>query len=433
MANFRNIDDNNFSLNDKLYPKRYIARNTGDKIEVVMLDSPFGTILPLTYFGNINVDGNIPTSAEDAMVMINTELNISSMAVGSGSGSGGGGSSVSKWRPQPDWWDIKSIFEADPDPNKRFIILLTDSLPTFVITNAIFGNSSAYYKTSDGATYNGNATHTWDISFDKPCAQGYKTRYITVYSSNATVFCNIASPTTNYAKYAYLGNGSIFSSLTFGDSGITNSNYLLETIDFDSTVTTTPTAQVRFQNCYSLSHISMPHGITTSSSDIFSNCWSLISVKLALSLTSLGQNYFNSCPFDSIELHEGLTTVSSSILINCRRLKEIKFPESLIGAMTQISANADSLIRFNIPPLITSIGNMGALRSLLHIEITEGYVMPAFTLGSNTVFPESSARELFNRLGTAPTARTLTFGATLIGRWGADTKAIATNKGYTLA
>lgn len=256
----------------------------------------------------------------------------------------GGGGSQGEWQPHPDWWDIEQIFKDDPDPNKRFILLLTDSLPTFVVDFNNFGHEGSYFKTSDGQILDEEGTITFDPNMDKPCSDGYNTRWIMVYGTSEDVNCDVANETNNYVKYVYFGNNSNIQVLNFSNV-YENPNKLIECVAIDKSVIgkTIAISDYSFAACYSLQQITIP-----------------------LSVTSIGLFVFSEC------------------------------------------------------------------FSLLSLQIENGWVAPAFLIEAE-LFPESSAIDFFNKLGNAPTSRTLTFGATLLNRWGAGTKAIATNKGYTLA
>jgi hypothetical protein len=72
--------------------------------------------------------------------------------------------------------------------------------------------------------------------------------------------------------------------------------------------------------------------------------------------------------------------------------------------------------------------------SIQSVNISEGWVAPAnFNVSSSIKFSISSMLDIFNKLGNAVVATTLTFGAINLAKLTPDEKAIATNKGYTLA
>jgi hypothetical protein len=290
------------------------------------------------------------------------------------------------WQPQQDWWDIEKIFKDDPDPNKRFILLLTDSLPTFVLDNTRLGNSAAYYKTHEGSdTYNEGGTIAWDVTKDKPCAKGYKTRYLIVYSEKNAVNCNIADDNNNYCKYAYFGNGSELEDISFGGK---YPNILLECVKIDD-VKFAKTSDAAFSCCHSLQAVILSDGVHGFGAETFTHCYSL----------------------KRIRIPSGVVGMDDYMLGNCTALESVTIPSSVIYMEHAF---------YNCP-------------SLVSIEIYKGWVAPPFSISESTLFPESSAIKLFSTLGAAPTARALTFGPTLLNRWSAGTKAIATKKGYTLA
>ena len=72
--------------------------------------------------------------------------------------------------------------------------------------------------------------------------------------------------------------------------------------------------------------------------------------------------------------------------------------------------------------------------ALKAIDIVQGWT-PATSLSFSysTFLPAGAMVDFFNKLGTTTNAITLTFGSTNLGKLSADEKAIATNKGYTLA
>ena len=81
-----------------------------------------------------------------------------------------------------------------------------------------------------------------------------------------------------------------------------------------------------------------------------------------------------------------------------------------------------------------SDGNQINLANLYYIDISQGWT-PNVSMNLNTSQNWSAGNmvKFFNKLGTTSSAITLTFGSTNLNKLTADQKAIATNKGYTLA
>ena len=293
--------------------------------------------------------------------------------------------------PNKYQWAI-DIFNADIDPNKRMILVLSDSLPTFVFNNTQLGNVGCTWKTSDGATYNANATHTWnnaqDIDID-----GIKYRWIMVYSSNETVACNVANATNRYAYFVFIGGTTTVSSLLFG-SNANSANILLEEVLYDEQTVT-------FLN-------------NAISASAFFVCNSFRKFKIPNTIKEILTNSFNGNNLlEEIILPNGVTNIANTAFANNNFCKIIKIPKTVTAfGTTPINNNA----------------------SLIKIEIEDGWVLPgAINLSAATFFPETSAIDLFTKLGTTSVPITITFGSTLLNRWSEQTKTIATGKGYTLA
>jgi len=346
-----------------------------------------------------------------------------------------------EWQPHPDWWDIKQIFEDDPDPDKRFILLFTDSNNTVQFDFSKIGNTAGgYYKTSDGMYFDGSnvALYEWYKALDKPCSEGYKTRWLMFYSPDPNVICDVANTYNNYVKYAYFGNGSIIQSLVFGSNIAANANKILDSVHIDETVTMIATGigAYAFYSCFSLRNIVILDGITSIGAYAFYSCFSLRNIVIPESVTSIGAYAFQDCySLRNIVIPDGITSIGNSTFYSCYSLRNIVIPESVTSIGNGAFQSCNSLRNIVIPDGITSIGNSAILNcvSLLSINIDNGWVPPAFSVAQSTMFSVSGMIEFFNRLGVAPTARTLTFGATNLAKLTPAEKQIATDKGYTLA
>jgi len=264
--------------------------------------------------------------------------------------------------PADKWKWVNDIFDADTDPNKRFILVFTDSIPSVVLNRQTLGNPSAYYKTSDETTYDGSQpiNHVWDASKDIE-RQGFYFRYVMVYSIDKNVICDASANLT--VKFARFGNGSIIDTILF------QMQYLLEDIVFEENAKITKINDGAFYCCFMLNSFVVPNGVT-----------------------SIGHGAFG----------------------NCFLLHKIFFPKSVTSiAYTAFSGG-----------------------SLMRIEIEDGWVAPALNFMTEfefMFFPERAARHFFTKLGSTTTPTMLQFGYYLLEKWSNETKAIATNKGYSLS
>lgn len=96
-----------------------------------------------------------------------------------------------KWQPEPDWWDIETVYNEFKleHPEYAFVavfLLMSDGEETNTINSydasiSLYKSDGEYIDMSD-CGYGKTKDITWDVSKDKYCSRGYKTRYIIIYS-----------------------------------------------------------------------------------------------------------------------------------------------------------------------------------------------------------------------------------------------------------
>ena len=113
-----------------------------------------------------------------------------------------------------------------------------------------------------------------------------------------------------------------------------------------------------FNNCRSLTSISLPEGVTSIGNSVFNNCYSLTSISLPEGVTSIGNYAFNNCRFlTSISLPEGVTSIESFAFNNCCSLTSISLPEGVTSIGNSVFNGCYSLTSISLPEGVTSIGN----------------------------------------------------------------------------
>lgn len=98
---------------------------------------------------------------------------------------------LSGWKPQEDWWDIDRVLEEDTEDYVAKIICLLDDSER---VSSLYGMNAAKIRTSDGSVYENVGDlilHEWDVSKDKACSLGYKTRYVIYYYGLRDVYFNM--------------------------------------------------------------------------------------------------------------------------------------------------------------------------------------------------------------------------------------------------
>jgi hypothetical protein len=335
-------------------------------------------------YSDISLDGNGFSSAVEAAERL-------SGVVGNFK-SAGGTAKPTPWQPQPDWFDIEKIFKEDPDPNKRCILLLADSFNTFVFDQSVLGNSLAYYRTSDGAIYNANATHTFNKNQDKKCSKGYYTRYIIVYSPDKNIKISPTNSTQNTSSlYLYIGNDSHIQQMQFSTNTQQFGHFLLEAIVSDDTVTSASNP------------LTTTYGLRL--------CQNLRRFDFFKGMTHIADNSFSYTNFEEFKIPSGITYIGAVSLCANYMMKKVYIPASVIFIGTNC---------FNPAP------------ALIEIIIEDGWVAPTFSLAEALRMPARAFVDFFNKLGRTIITQTITLGATNLAKLTPAEIAIATNKGYTI-
>ena len=112
-----------------------------------------------------------------------------------------------------------------------------------------------------------------------------------------------------------------------------------------------------FQNCRSLSSITIPNGVTSIGDYAFQDCYSLSNITIPDSVTSIGVMAFINCrSLSSITIPNGVTSISDYAFQNCRSLSSITIPNGVTSIGDYAFQDCRSLSSITIPNGVTSIG-----------------------------------------------------------------------------
>ncbi|MGN0456141.1 MAG: leucine-rich repeat domain-containing protein [Acutalibacteraceae bacterium] len=140
-----------------------------------------------------------------------------------------------------------------------------------------------------------------------------------------------------------------------------------------------------FRNCYSLSSITIPDGVTSVSNYSFDNCCSLSSIAIPDGVTSVGTYAFCNCySLSSITIPDGVTSIREYAFQTCSSLSSITIPDGVTSIADALFYQCN-LSSITIPAGVTKIGgyafyNCGGLR---YFDFTRHTVVP--TLGTNAI------------------------------------------------
>ena len=136
-----------------------------------------------------------------------------------------------------------------------------------------------------------------------------------------------------------------------------------------------------FENCSSLTTVTIPYSVTSIGGCAFGNCSSLTSIDIPYSVTSIGGGVFYGCSsLTSVTLPNNITElnysynsgfVNSGFFENCSSLTSVTIPNSVTSIGAGAFRNCSSLTSVTIPNSVTSIGDDAFLgcSSLTSIDI----------------------------------------------------------------
>ena len=112
-----------------------------------------------------------------------------------------------------------------------------------------------------------------------------------------------------------------------------------------------------FWGCASLTSVTIPNSITSIGEGTFHDCTSLASVTIPNSVTKIGDRAFAGCTcLPSISIPTSVTYIGDNAFYNCKSLKSVTIPNSVTIIRDLTFAGCTSLKRVIIPDNVTSIG-----------------------------------------------------------------------------
>ena len=187
---------------------------------------------------------------------------------------------------------------------------------------------------------------------------------------------NVAEVTNGANKYE--GDITIPSSIKVNDTeysvtSVGNSAFedciSLTSITIPNSVTSI--AGYAFNGCISLTSITIPNSVTSIGMCAFRHCRSLTSITIPNSVTSIGGDAFYGCSsLTSITIPNSVTSIGYYAFRNCSGLQSITIPNSVTIIRDYAFSGCSSLTSITIPNSVTSIGEGAFYKCLSLTSVT---------------------------------------------------------------
>ena len=166
---------------------------------------------------------------------------------------------------------------------------------------------------------------------------------------------------TSIGEYAFEDCSSLTSitipnSVTSIGGGAFDGCSSLKSITIPNSVTSI--GSYAFQGCRSLTTITIPNSVTSIGYDAFHYCLSLTSITIPNSVTSIGGSAFQyCCSLTSITIPNSVTSIGDYAFMYCSRLTSITIGNSVKSIGGGAFSGCESLTSITIPNSVTSIGS----------------------------------------------------------------------------
>ena len=124
-----------------------------------------------------------------------------------------------------------------------------------------------------------------------------------------------------------------------------------------------------FENCSSLTSVTIPNSVTSIGPDAFRYCSSLTSITIPNSVTSIGSDAFRGCSsLTSVTIGNSVTSIGFSAFIGCSKLTSVTIGNSVTSIGNYAFENCSSLIQLilfpSTPPTLASNAIPATIQSI---------------------------------------------------------------------
>ena len=253
----------------------------------------------------------------------------------------------------------------------------------------------------------------------------YPNNLIAKYTTNASGVLPVFNDGYQYTVNETESNG-VYTVELFSDDDFTRCNFKgktdLLTVDYLKVTDKVTAMDSMFHSCSKLTQLDVSNWDTsnvTNMSSMFYGCSALTQLDLSTwntsNVTSIGYMFHTCTKLTQLDLSSFNTsnvTSMQNMFYTCSKLTQLdvsNFDTSKVTNMSDFIANASVLQNFISCAIPVSFG------------------------ASGTALTHDSLMSIINNLATVTTTQTLTLGSTNLAKLSSEEKAIATNKGWTLA
>lgn len=230
------------------------------------------------------------------------------------------------------------------DGKTRFYIHIDDVTPA---------NRKTFYLRF-AATVVGGVTINWGDGNSETNTATAATNYSHTYDATGDFIITL---TVTSGTISFVGTSGSSGHSVYGSRAITNyqNRGRIRKVEIGNNVTSI--GAYAFNNCYSLTSLTIPDGVTSISNYAFQYCFSLTSITIPDSVTSIGGYVFSNCySLTSLTIHDGVTSISVSAFQYCYSLTSLTIPDGVTSIGNYAFQGCYSLTSLTIPDGVTSIG-----------------------------------------------------------------------------
>jgi len=204
-----------------------------------------------------------------------------------------------------------------------------------------------------------------------------------------TFFCaNLVSAQINFTQnninYQTTGPNTVMVSV---NNSFTGAAVIPNTVTYSSnSYTVTSIRSYAFNDCTSLTSVTIPNSVTSIGASAFYNCTSLTSVTIPNSVISIGDSAFYLCSgLTSVTIPNSVTSIGMSAFVQCASLTSVTIPNSVTSIGEYAFFYCTGLTSVTIPNSVTTIGRyaFGQCNKLTSVTIPNSVAsIEEYTFGS---------------------------------------------------